>query len=138
MIQDILPTRERLARLKKVPSSECVYCPGAIDSLDHALVSFSYNSEVSNPLLQCLSSYKKYHHSTSCNFGLNWPRLPRTSRGLACSYLSQISVGRKICWKETKTCQLSGRNSSKTFNFEAYQVETLPVAEQCTVVGRND
>ena len=56
MIQDILPTRERLARLGKVQSSSCVHCQDQTDTMSHHLLTCPYNSEVSGPLLRCLSS----------------------------------------------------------------------------------
>ena len=55
-MQSLLPTRDRLARIGKVQSSSCIYCPGVVDSTAH-LLTCSLSSEVSNPLLQCLSSY---------------------------------------------------------------------------------
>ena len=55
MIQNILPTRERLHRVGKVPSPACNFCSAEVDNLEHLLVC-SQGSEVTTPLLSCLTS----------------------------------------------------------------------------------
>ena len=56
MIQSLLPTRDRLARIGKIGSSNCLYCPELPDSTTH-LLACTLSSEVSTPLVNCLSSY---------------------------------------------------------------------------------
>ena len=55
MVQNILPTRERLARLRKVESPCFIYC-GQLDSIAH-LISCPHNTEVTRPLVNCIASY---------------------------------------------------------------------------------
>ena len=57
MIQDILPTRQRLARLGKAQSPLCTLCEDQVDTLAHHLLTCPQTSEVSSPLMRCLSSY---------------------------------------------------------------------------------
>ena len=56
LIQNILPTRERLARIGKVQSSLCLYCDGQLDSTAH-LLACTRHAEVSTPFLSCLRTY---------------------------------------------------------------------------------
>ena len=54
-LQNILPTKERLHRTGKVHSSLCIFCDDKEDTLEH-LFSCSQSSEVTAPLLACLTS----------------------------------------------------------------------------------
>ena len=56
MVQSLLPTKERLARLGKVQSSICTFCEQEVDTTAH-LLSCSQSSEVATPLLRCLTDY---------------------------------------------------------------------------------
>ena len=56
LIQNILPTRERLARIGKVLSSTCIYCDGQPDTTAHQL-DCTNSAEVSTPFLSCLRTY---------------------------------------------------------------------------------
>ena len=56
MLQSLLPTRDRLARIGKVQSSNCIFCDGIPDSTEH-LLTCSHSSEVSIRLITCLTSY---------------------------------------------------------------------------------
>ena len=56
MLQSLLPTRDRLARMGKVLSSNCLHCDGIPDSTAH-LLTCSHSSEVSTRLQQCITSY---------------------------------------------------------------------------------
>ena len=56
MIQSILPTRDRLARMKKIQTSNCLYCDDVPDSTAH-LLTCNLSSEVSERLLACIASY---------------------------------------------------------------------------------
>ena len=56
MMQSLLPTRDRLARMRKVQSSSCIHCDGVTDSTEH-LLTCTNSTEVSSRLLNCLSSY---------------------------------------------------------------------------------
>ena len=55
MLQNLLPTKERLHRLGKQPSSSCRFCNFPEDNLEHFIVCPN-STEVTNPLLSCLSS----------------------------------------------------------------------------------
>ena len=55
MVQSPLPTRERLARIRKAASSACLYCDGN-DPTAH-LLTCTLSQEVSIPLINCLHSY---------------------------------------------------------------------------------
>ena len=54
-MQSLLPTRDRLARIGKTQSSNCLHCYGVPDSTAH-LLTCSHSSEVSNRLLQYITS----------------------------------------------------------------------------------
>ena len=56
MMQSLLPTRDRLARMRKIQSSSCLYCDEIADSTAH-LLTCSHSSEVSDRLMNCLTSY---------------------------------------------------------------------------------
>ena len=56
MMQSLLPTRERLARIGRIQSSDCLYCEGITDSTAH-LVTCIYSREVTLRLQNCLNSY---------------------------------------------------------------------------------
>ena len=56
MMQSLLPTRDRLARMGKVQCSNCLHCDDIPDSTSH-LLTCSYNSEVSTRLMNCMTSY---------------------------------------------------------------------------------
>ena len=53
MMQSLLPTRERLARVGKIISSDCLSCAGVMDTTAH-LLTCPLGSEVTVPLLNCL------------------------------------------------------------------------------------
>jgi hypothetical protein len=53
MMQSLLPTRERLARVGKIISSDCLYCAGVTDTTAH-LLKCPLGSQVSVPLFNCL------------------------------------------------------------------------------------
>ena len=55
MRQNLLPTRERLHRLGKIPSPSCRFCNHEQDTTEH-LLSCPISSEVVTPLVSCLSS----------------------------------------------------------------------------------
>ena len=55
MVQNLLPTRERLNRLGKVASPSCLFCDSPEDTLEHLIVCPN-SSEATTPLLACLSS----------------------------------------------------------------------------------
>ena len=55
MLQSLLPTRDRLARMGKVQDSSCLYC-GEADSTVH-LLSCTLSAEVAPRLLQCISTH---------------------------------------------------------------------------------
>ena len=57
MMQSLLPTRERLSRIGKIQSSECLYCPGVTDTAAH-LLTCTLSDQVSIPLLNCIRSYQ--------------------------------------------------------------------------------
>ena len=54
MIQNLLPTRERLHRVGKSPTSCCSFCDSPEDTPEH-LLTCPYSSQVATPLLACLS-----------------------------------------------------------------------------------
>ena len=56
MMQSILPTRDRLARIGKVQSSNCQYCDQIPDSTVH-LLTCNYSTEVTTRLQNCLATY---------------------------------------------------------------------------------
>ena len=56
MVQSLLPTRARLARLGKIQTDACLHCNGEPDTTAH-LLTCTFSLEVSNPLLNCLRSY---------------------------------------------------------------------------------
>jgi hypothetical protein len=55
LIQNILPTRERLHRTGKATSPSCSFCDTPEDSPDH-LLTCPYSTQVATPLLASLSS----------------------------------------------------------------------------------
>ena len=54
MVQSLLPTRERLARVGKVQSPACTFCEAQEDNLAHLLTCIQ-GSEVTYPLVRCLA-----------------------------------------------------------------------------------
>ena len=56
MIQSLLPTKERLARIGKVASPACIFCQAHEDNTLH-LLSCTQGSEVTSPLLRCLADH---------------------------------------------------------------------------------
>ena len=55
LIQSILPTRDRLARMRKADSAQCMFCD-QLDSTCHIILC-SNSSEVTMPLMNCLSTH---------------------------------------------------------------------------------
>ena len=55
ILQNLLPTKERLHRFGKQPSPSCKFCNFHEDILEHFIVCPN-STEVTNPLLTCLSS----------------------------------------------------------------------------------
>ena len=55
MVQNLLPTRERLHRTRKSPTPSCSFCNDPEDIAEH-LFSCPQSIAVTNPLLDCLSS----------------------------------------------------------------------------------
>ena len=55
MLQNLLPTRERLHRCGKSPTPCCTFCHDQQDTLEH-LLSCPQSLEVATPLLSCLTS----------------------------------------------------------------------------------
>ena len=53
MLQSLLPTRERLARVGKAPSSACTFCQDPDDNIAH-LMTCTQGVEVTTPLRRCL------------------------------------------------------------------------------------
>ena len=56
MVQSLLPNKERLARIGKVPSPACRFCQAQEDNTLH-LLSCTQGSEVTAPLLRCLADH---------------------------------------------------------------------------------
>ena len=56
MLQSLLPTRERLARVGKVQSPACTFCSAPEDNTAH-LLSCTQSTAVTSPLLRCLSDH---------------------------------------------------------------------------------
>ena len=56
LMQSLLPTRERLQRMRKVNSSDCIHCQGIVDTTEH-LLTCSKSTQVSSPLLACIRNY---------------------------------------------------------------------------------
>ena len=56
LLQDLIPTGERLSRIGKVPSAACQYCEDQLDLREH-LLTCRYSSDVSTPLLRCVAAY---------------------------------------------------------------------------------
>ena len=56
LMQSLLPTRERLQRMRKVNSSDCIHCQGIVDTTEH-LLTCSKSIHVSSPLLACIRNY---------------------------------------------------------------------------------
>ena len=56
MMQSLLPTRERLARIGKVNSSNCIHCEAIIDTTHH-LLTCTMSHQVAQPLRRCLENY---------------------------------------------------------------------------------
>ena len=59
MIQSLLPTRERLARIGKVQSPHCTFCSAPEDNTAH-LLSCTQATAVTSPLLRCLTDHSEY------------------------------------------------------------------------------
>ena len=57
LLQSLLPTRERLHRIGKIQSNICLHCNDIPDTAAH-LLSCSFSSQVSTPLVSCLRSYQ--------------------------------------------------------------------------------
>ena len=55
LIQNLLPTKERLNRSGKAPSPSCIFCDAQQDTLEH-LLTCPHSREVTTPLLNCLAS----------------------------------------------------------------------------------
>ena len=66
MVQNLLPTRERLNRLGKVASPSCLFCDSPEDTMEHLIVCPN-SSEATTPLLACLSSQVSNLTSTMNN-----------------------------------------------------------------------
>ena len=56
LMQSLLPTRDNLARLRKVIPSDCLYCEGTSDTPAH-LLSCTMSNQVSSPLTRCIRTY---------------------------------------------------------------------------------
>ena len=54
LVQNLLPTKERLHRLGKIPSPSCRFCDCPDDDVEH-LLACAQSAEVATPLLACLS-----------------------------------------------------------------------------------
>ena len=54
LLQGILPTRERLHRVGKVPSLFCNFCPGQVDNIEHLMLCM-HSKEVTTALLDCIN-----------------------------------------------------------------------------------
>ena len=56
LIQHLLPTKDRLARIGRVNSAACLHCPDTPDSTTHLLKCIT-RSQVSAPFVACLRTY---------------------------------------------------------------------------------
>ena len=56
MRQSLLPNKERLTRIGKVPSPACTFCEAAEDNTAH-LLSCPQGSEITCPLLRCIENH---------------------------------------------------------------------------------
>ena len=94
MMQSLLPTRERLARIGKILSNDCLYCRGVTDTTAH-LLTCHLSSQVSFPLLNCLRSIQPDitpEDITICNF--------RTSEALELPVAWLTSMCLTYIWEE--------------------------------------
>ena len=81
MVQSLLPTKERLGRVGKAPSTACSFCQSQEDSTLH-LLSCTQGSEVTDPLLRCLADHVPtltHQNLVLLNFSISEPmELPVT------------------------------------------------------------
>ena len=56
MLQSLLPTRERLARVGKAPSAVCTFCQDPDDNTAH-LMTCTQGAEITTPLRRCLEDH---------------------------------------------------------------------------------
>ena len=108
MLQSLLPTRERLARIGKFQSPAGTFCSAPQDNTAQ-LLSCTQSTAVTSPLLRCLSDHAdnitpqkivllNIHphcrvHGASC---------------VACVHLPDDGMGRQSSWSSSKTCYMPG------------------------------
>ena len=56
LLQSLLPTRERLARVGKAPSAACTFCQDPDDNTPH-LMTCTQGAEITTPLRRCLEDH---------------------------------------------------------------------------------
>ena len=94
LMQQLLPTRDRLTRIGRINSAACLHCPDTPDSTTH-LLECSTTSQVSAPLVACLRTYVP-NISTKDIVSLNVP--VQESLELPVSWLISSCLG--YIWQE--------------------------------------
>ena len=111
LLQRLLPTRERLFRIGKVVSPDCVHCPGQVDDVEH-LFSCPNFTHIMNPLSNCLTTTLGYlppEDITSLNI------YPTESMELPVVWLVATSLS--LVWE--------AKSTGKQISFTSFQSEVL-------------
>ena len=119
MLQSLLPTRERLARLGKVPTPFCLYCPDQMDNMEH-LLNCMNTDEVSSPLLRCLANQvDNIAPEDIVKLNIN------TTEGMELPLVWLMTTCLMYIWKERTTCK-----QAKLVNFMAELLARLSLLRQ--------
>ena len=111
MLQGILPTRERLHRLGKAASPDCVFCAGQTDNLEHLFICVN-NTQVMNPLLNCLNIHlDNITPETLSNLNLH------TTESMELPIVWLLSTTLLLIWEE--------RQAGKRLIFNTFLAELL-------------
>ena len=94
--------RDRLARLRKVNSGDCLYCEGTADAPAH-LLSCTTSTQVSSPLTRCMRTYFPNIPPEDIVI-LRIPTTESLDFPIFCSWPSAWATsGRRGCWASRPT-----------------------------------
>ena len=111
LLQGLLPTRERLCRVGKVDSPNCVYCPGQMDNMEH-LFTCSNSIHIMSPVMNCLTTtLDNVTPEALSTFDVT----PSESMELPLTWL--LSTSLSLVWES--------RSSGKQLTFNSFHSELL-------------
>ena len=141
-LQGLLPTKERLFRMKKIQSPDCPSCPGQCDNTQHIFYCFKYK-HITEPVFQHMKKYAaelNYSKLVTLNIqiseSLELPFMWLLSKTLIILWSNKVS-NKSVSWQQAKADIEADASLLDETQWKSYNLKNAAVVLKEILQGLN-